>query len=83
MLVAEAIFLAIDRKVWHYDLTVETYRLIDLAVIVALVIGGLVLPVVFEPDRRRRRVVYVVVALAGVGGAVGFLLLREFIVGLV
>ena len=83
MLVAEAIFLAIDRKVWHYDLTVETYRLIDLAVMVALVIGGLVLPVAFEPDRRRRRVVYVVVALAGVGGAVGFLLLREFIVELV
>src|SRR6185436_10360375 len=30
MLVAEAIFLAIDRRVWHYDLRAETYRLIDL-----------------------------------------------------
>ena len=82
MLVAEAIFLAIDRKVWHYDLRAETYRLIDLGVMVALLVGGVVLPVVFEKDRRRRRLVYLVVALAGVGGAVGFVLLRRFIVGL-
>jgi len=82
MLVAEAIFLAIDRKVWHYDLRAETYRLIDLGVMVALVVGGVVLPLVFERDRRRRRLVYLVVALAGVGGAVGFVLLRRFIVGL-
>jgi uncharacterized protein DUF6518 len=82
MLVAEAIFLAIDRKVWHYDLRAETYRLIDLGVMVALLVGGVVLPLVFEKDRRRRRLVYLVVALAGVGGAVGFVLLREFIVRL-
>ena len=48
MLVAEAIFLAIDRKVWHYDLSAETYRLIDLGVMVALVVGGVVLPVVLR-----------------------------------
>lgn len=83
MLVAEAIFLAIDRKVWHYDLAAETYRLIDLGVMVALLVGGVVLPVLFERDRRRRRLVYLVVALAGVGGAVGFVLLRELIVRLV
>jgi hypothetical protein len=83
MLVAEGIFLAIDRTVWHYDLAAETYRLIDLSVMVALVVGGVVLPMVFEKDRRRRRLVYLVVALAGVGGAVGFVLLQEFIVGLV
>jgi hypothetical protein len=83
MLVAEAIFLAIDRMVWHYDLRAETYRLIDLGVMVALVVGGVVLPVVFEKDRRRRRLIYLLVALAGVGGAVGFVLLRAFIAGLV
>ena len=82
MLVAEAIFLAIDRRVWHYDLQAETYRLIDLGVMVALVVGGVVLPVVFEKDRRRRRLVYLVIALAGLGGAVGFVLLRQLIVGL-
>jgi Family of unknown function (DUF6518) len=82
MLVAEAIFLAIDRKVWRYDLQAESYRLIDLGVMVALVVGGVVLPVLFEKDRRRLRLVYLIVALAGAGGAVGFVLLREFIVGL-
>ncbi len=82
MLVAEAIFLAIDRKVWHWNLGAETYRLIDLGVMVALLVGALVLPAVFEKDRHRRRVVYVVVALAGVGGAIGFVLLRELIVGI-
>jgi Family of unknown function (DUF6518) len=40
MLVAEAIFLAIDRRVWHYDLRAETYRLIDLGVMVTLVLGA-------------------------------------------
>ena len=44
MLVAEALFLAIDRKVWRYDLGAETYRLIDLGVMLALLVGGLVLP---------------------------------------
>jgi uncharacterized protein DUF6518 len=40
MLVAEAIFLAIDRRVWHYDLRAETYRLIDLGVMITLVLGA-------------------------------------------
>ncbi len=79
MLVAEALFLAIDRRIWRSNLAAETYRLIDLGVMVALLVGGLVLPLVFEKDRRRRRLVYLVVALAGVGGALVFVGLREFI----
>jgi Family of unknown function (DUF6518) len=79
ILVAEALFLAIDRRIWRSNLAAETYRLIDLGVMVALVVGGLVLPLVLEKDRRRRRLVYVVVALAGVGGALAFVGLREFI----
>jgi len=43
---------------------------------------GLALPVFFEKDRRRRGVVYLVVALAGVGGALGFVLLRRLIAGI-
>lgn len=82
MLVAEAIFLAIDREVWRYDLGAETYRVIDLGVILALLVGGLALPLIFEKDRHRRRVVYLVVGLAGVGGAVAFVLLRQLIVGI-
>jgi len=64
------------------DLGAETYRLIDLGVMVPILVGGVVLPVVFEKDRRRRRLVYLIIALAGVGGAVGFVLVRELIVGL-
>jgi hypothetical protein len=83
MLVAEALFLAIDRKVWRYNLGAEPYRLIDLGVMLALLVGGLVLPIVFEKDRRRRRVVHLIVVLAGVGGAIAFVVLREVISGIV
>jgi len=79
MLVAEALFLAIDRKVWRYNLDAETYRLIDLGVMLALLVGGLVLPLVFEKDRHRRRIVYLIVVSVGVGGAIGFVVLRELI----
>ena len=33
----------------------------------------------FEKDRHRRRIVYLIVALAGVGGAIAFVVLRELI----
>ena len=79
MLVAEALFLAIDREVWRYNLGADTYRLIDLGVMLTLFVGGLVLPWIFEKDRHRRRLMYLVVALAGVGGAVAFVVLRELI----
>ena len=82
MLVAEAIFLAIDREVWRYDLGAETYRLIDLGVMLALLVGGLALPLFFEKDRRRRRMVYLIVALVGVGGAIAFVVLRQLIAGI-
>ena len=83
MLVAEAIFLVIDRRPWLFDLGAETYRLIDLGVIAALLIGGLVLPWVYVKQRRRRGLVYLVVAAAGTCGAFGFVLLQRLIAGLV
>ena len=83
MLVAEAIFLAIESRVWRWNLGAEPYRLIDLGVMLALLLGGLALPLVFEKDRHRRGVVYLVVVLAGVAGAFGFVALRELIVGVV
>jgi hypothetical protein len=79
MLVAEALFLVIDRKVWRYNLGAETYRLIDLGVMLALLVGGLVIPLVFEKDRHRRRIVYLIVVSVGVGGAIAFVVLRELI----
>jgi hypothetical protein len=82
MLVAEAIFLAYDRRVWLWNLEAESYRLLDLGVMLALFLGGLALPLVFEKDRRRRRVVYLIVPPAALGGAVAFALLRGLIVGI-
>ena len=73
MLVAEALFLAIDRKFWRYNLGA------DLGVMLALLFGGLALPWFFEKDRHRRRIVYLVVVLVGVGGAIAFVVLRELI----
>jgi hypothetical protein len=83
MLVAEALFLAFDREVWRYNLGAEPYRLIDLGVMLALLAGGLALPLLFEKDPRRRRLVYLIVAVAGVGGAIGFVVLRELLSAIV
>lgn len=82
MLVAEAIFLLVDRRVWRWNLRAEPYRLIDLGVAVAFLVGGLLLPAQFVKDARRRAVVSVVVAVAGACGALGFVLLRRLIAGL-
>lgn len=83
MLAAEAIFLAIDRRVWLWNLGAEPYRLIDLGIMVALFLGGLALPALFEKDRRRRGVLALVVLPAGVCGALGFVLLGRLIVRIV
>jgi hypothetical protein len=80
MLVAEAIFLAVDRRVWRSNLGAEPYRLIDLGVMVALFLGGLALAAWLERDRRRRAAVFLAVAAGGVGGAIGFVMLRGVIV---
>ena len=79
MLVAEALLLG-DRS---EGLALQPRRrplaLIDIGVMLALLVGGLVLPWIFEKDQHRRRIVYLVVALVGVGGAVAFVVLRELI----
>jgi hypothetical protein len=83
MLVSEAIFLAVDRRAWRWNLGAEPYRLIDLGVMVALFLGGFALAALFEKDRSRRIVVFLAVAAAGVAGAVGFVLVLGLIVRLV
>jgi hypothetical protein len=80
MLVAEALFLAVDRRVWRWNLGAEPYRLVDLAVMVSLFLAGLALAAWIERDRRRRAVVFVAVAVAGAGGAAAFVVLRDLIV---
>jgi hypothetical protein len=80
MLVAEALFLTADRRVWRWNLDAEPYRLIDGAVMVALLLGGFVLAAWLTRGRPYRVAVFVGVAAAGVVGAVGFVLLEDLIV---
>jgi hypothetical protein len=83
MLVAEAIFLAYDRKVWRWNLRAEPYRLFDLGVMLALLIVGLAIPAVFETDPGRRGVTYLVVVGAGALGAVGLVVLERVLVAII
>ena len=54
MLVAEGLFLLYTRRVWSTDFGAEPYRLIDVGVAAALVVGGVVLAWVFVKERDRR-----------------------------
>ena len=78
MFVAEGIFLLYDRKVWRTNFGAETYRLIDVGVALALVVGGFVLAWVFA-ERGRRAPALLGVAVVGVIGAFGFVLLERII----
>jgi hypothetical protein len=83
LLVAEGFFLLVDRKVLRWNLGAETYRLIDLGVVLALVVGGLLLPWVFLKDRPARATAYVLVVAGGAFGAFLFVLLQRVIVAVV
>ncbi len=82
MLVAEALFLADDRKVWRWNLKAEPYRLIDLAVMVAMLLGGLALTAWLDRRQRRRGRVLLALGAAGVVGGMVFVLLKDLIVRL-
>ena len=79
MLVAEAFFLLIDRQAWAWNLSAERYRLHDLGVAFAMLIGGLVLPWVFVKEPRRRGNTYLLVAAGGTIGAFAFVVLKGLI----
>jgi hypothetical protein len=83
MLVAEGFFLLVDRKVWRWNPAAETYRLIDLGVALALIVGGLVLPWLFLKDRPARASAYVLAVAGGAFGAFLFVLLQRVIVAIV
>lgn len=80
MLVAEALFLFVDRRVWRSSLVAEPYRLIDVGVMVALFVGGFALAAWLARGRPHRAVVLLAVAVTGVAGSVAFVVLRDLIV---
>ena len=81
MFVAEGLFLLYDRKVWRTNFGAEPYRLIDVAVAAALIVGGFVLAWVFGKERRPPALL----GVAGLGalGAFGFALLERIIATIV
>lgn len=80
LLLAEAFFLVIDRRVWLWNLQREPYRLVDLGVIVVFIATALAGPLLFMKDRSRLRVIYPTIFIAGLCGTVGFVWLRRLIV---
>jgi Family of unknown function (DUF6518) len=79
LLVAEAIFLVVDRRPWHWNLGAEPYRLIDLAVAVVLFLGGFSLALFLAKEARGRATILAAVAVVGAIGAVALAGVRELI----
>jgi multidrug transporter EmrE-like cation transporter len=79
MLVAEAIFLLVDRKAWRWNLAAEPYRFIELGVDLVLLVGGFLLVHLLVADAHERRLAYLLVAGAGVAGALALFLLYRTI----
>lgn len=75
MFVAEGLFLVYDRKFWRTNFAAETYRLIDVGVALALIVGGLALSWAFAKERRGRAAL--LVAGVGVLGAFAFVALER------
>ena len=82
LFVAEGLFLVYDRKFWRTNFGAEPYRLIDVGVVLALILGGFVLAWAFA-GRVRRVPALLGVAGLGVLGAFGFVLLERIIVAVV
>lgn len=70
LLLAEALYLAVDRRMWAYDLAVESQRWNDVVIVAVLVAVAVVLPAVLVRDKARLRLLYPAIgALGAVGGA--------------
>jgi len=80
MMASEALFLMIQSRIWAADFAAENYRLIDAGMMLALLLGGMALPLELHRDRRRLARVYVLVLLGSVAGAFAFQLLYRLIV---
>jgi hypothetical protein len=83
MLLAEALFQLNSFKAWRWNLVAEPYRLEDLAVVLALVAGGFVLPRLLMRDAHERHLAYLLVPVTGAIGAVGLVLLQRLILAIV
>jgi len=82
LLIAEAGFLIVDRRPWLWNLSQETYRLADLAIMLSLVGVALALPATQISEPRRRGIAYAVLAGLGLVGILGIIGLYRLLVAL-
>jgi hypothetical protein len=67
LLISEAAWFVLERHPWR-NVTAEHYRLIDLAIVAALFLAGLLLPLFFERDKAKLPLIYAVVLGASIAG---------------
>ena len=72
LLLAEALWIAWDRRVWVWNLQLEPQRFNDLVILLGLIVLAFALPLLFERALRPLLKLYLVIAVAGTIGAVGF-----------
>jgi hypothetical protein len=68
MFLAEAVWLALERRVWRYNLAAEPHRYIDLSVMIVLIGLAASVPLVL-PRSTNRSPTYLAIAVLGLGGA--------------
>jgi hypothetical protein len=79
-LIAEAGFMVLDRRPWLWNLSAESYRVADLAIMVGLVLAAFTLPAWLFSDRTRRRIAYLAIVATGAVGTIALVGLYRLIV---
>ena len=79
MLLAEATWVAIDRRILLSNFQREAYRLIDVAILLAFIALALELPWLLVIERRRLPAIYLAIFVAGLVGASGFEMLQRLL----
>ena len=72
LLLAEALWIAWDRRVWAYNLQLEPHRFNDVVILVGLFALAFALPLLFERRLSSLLKLYLAIAAVGVVGALGF-----------
>jgi hypothetical protein len=76
MLLAEALWVAWDRDIQRWNLTLEPHRWTDVVILGGLIALALLLPVLIRTEPRRLATKYPLIFLLGVAGSAGFAALQ-------
>ena len=75
ILLAETIWIAVDRRIWLWNLRLEPQRFTDVVILFCLIAVALAVPLLFVQNRRRLLRIYLVILASGLVGAAGLALL--------